>query len=116
MDPLVDRALAAARARGIDVREHLGNTSYCQRWAVGDALVMRIPRSTFDGDEGPFSTAGRVDSPVLARTLLALATYRQRKVDRGTLARFVDQLDLDGIAVTLHERPAGALPSPLTCA
>lgn len=112
MDPLVDRALAAARARGIDVREHLGNTSYCQRWAVGDALVLRIPLIAVADDEthgaGPMLESKNRN---IAQLLLDSTTDRQRGVDRGPLARFVDRIDLDGVGVTLHERAVGHAPA-----
>jgi len=124
MDPQVDRVLAEARARGIDIRTQIGSTGYCESWAVGDALVMRIPRSEFPAalgrGDGPivadyfapqdgYAFRG-VDSAVLAHTLLESSTERQRGVDRGPLARFVDRLELAGVAVALHERPAGRAP------
>jgi hypothetical protein len=114
MDPQIDRVVREARARSIDVGGQIGSTSYCETWAVGDSLVMRIPRSEFPAElargDGPFLPVGTVDSAVLARTLWESSTERQRGIDRGPLARFVDRLELDGVAVALHERAIGRPP------
>ena len=128
MDPQVDRAVAEARRRGIDVREPLGGGSYCEVWAVGDALVMRIPRALPAGDDlargygpvvgnhvsptGPFVYGG-VDQLGIAHALFEGSIDRQRSVERGPLARFVDRLELGDTVVSLHERAPGQALSTL---
>lgn len=121
MDPEVDRALAAARAQGLEIGDRLGATGYCERWALGEGIVMRVPRSVpaaaLGRGDGPFvvaadGTATGVDGLAHARTLFEQGIDRQRGVERGPLARFVDRLELDGVPVALHERPAGGAPTP----
>jgi hypothetical protein len=124
MDPQVDRVLGEARARGIDIREKLGGGSFCEAWAVGDALVMRIPRALaivrdveFERGYGPLvgehvSPTGPfhylpVASTDLARELFERSIDRQRDVQTGPLARFVDRLELADTPVALHERAPG---------
>jgi hypothetical protein len=101
MDPLVDRVLVDARARSIEVRDQIAATAYCVTHAVGDALVMRIPRSEFT-NAGPFLTdASRPDCAVL----LDSSTDRHRH-----LPSFVDRLELAGVPVALHARAIGRAP------
>src|SRR5262245_29956799 len=98
MDPGVERVLSEARTRGLDVRDKLGGGGLCGAWAIGDALVMRIPRALpvdperfvrgygplvveIDSPTGPFDVRC-VGNP---RWLFAAALDRQREVTRGPL-------------------------------
>lgn len=124
MDPQVDRVLVEARARGIDVREKLGGGSYCEAWAVGDAMVMRIPRALaivrdidFPRGYGPLvgehvSPTGPfhfqpIEDTALARELFERSIDRQRIVHEAPLARFLDRIELADTPVALHERAPG---------
>lgn len=113
MDPQVDRVLVAAagsiavpdqgRAVKIDIHEQISETAYCVNHAVGDALVMRIPRSELAND-GPFLTSSARPDP---RVLLDSSTDRARG-----LPSFVDRLELAGVPVALHARAIGRRPEP----
>jgi len=118
---IVEGVLAEARARGIAVGEPLGGGSYCEAWAVGDALVLRIPRAIaihgepahgygpLTGDHvsptGPFELLALTTGQALE--VFELALERQRDVTCRALARLVDRLELAGVTVSLHERAPG---------
>lgn len=85
----------------MDVRDQIGATAYCVTWSIGDALVMRIPRSEFAND-GPFLTEGPMPDCI---ALLDASTDRAR-----SLTSFVDRLEIAGVPVALHARAIGRAP------
>jgi len=120
MDPTVDRVLAEARANGMEIGAQIGAHGYFEAWAVGDAAVMRIPRTLaitrpvvdnsprFERGEGPLVVGGNrlvsIDKP---GPFLDAVLARERKTTSRVLARFVDRIELAGVGVALHEHPPG---------
>jgi hypothetical protein len=120
MDP--QAVLAEARARGIDIGTQLAVHGYYEAWSVGDAAVLRFPRTWSRADaiargDGPLF--GELVADVVPEVLLGLpqpraaaaffasAIERTRGVTCRVLAPLVDRIELAGVVAALHERPAG---------
>ena len=126
LDLHVAAAIAEARSRGYAVGERLGVGGYTEAWAVGNELVMRIPRVRSPrhehpdavehghgplligqtSDTGPFDLFA-VPDLTTATEILDAAVERQEKADGPPLARLVERLRLAGRPATLHARARG---------